>query len=66
MIVISFVARFCRVQADKCLRIGIVEDYLPPKQRWRVRLGSGKSHDFKAENLQLGVESKGDVIFKIL
>ncbi|CAK9032043.1 Serine/threonine-protein kinase PRP4 homolog (PRP4 pre-mRNA-processing factor 4 homolog) (Pre-mRNA protein kinase) [Durusdinium trenchii] len=34
-------------------QIGIVEDYLPPKQRWRVRLGSGKSHDFKAENLHL-------------
>ena len=34
-------------------RIGIVEDYLHQKQRWRVRLGTGKCHDFKTENLEL-------------
>ncbi|CAE7509947.1 Prpf4b [Symbiodinium microadriaticum] len=33
---------------------GIVEDYVRTKQRWRVRLLiSGKSHDFKAENLEI-------------
>ena len=33
---------------------GIVEDYVRNKQRWRVRLlVSGKSHDFKAENLEI-------------
>lgn len=35
-------------------QLGVVEDYVPQRQRWRVRLlSSGKSHDFKAENLQL-------------
>ena len=33
---------------------GVVEDYVRTKQRWRVRLlVSGKSHDFKAENLEI-------------
>ena len=33
---------------------GIVEDYVRAKQRWRVRLvASGKSHDFKSENLEI-------------
>ncbi|CAJ1395141.1 unnamed protein product [Effrenium voratum] len=34
-------------------QVGVVEDYVPARQRWRVRLGSGKCHDFKAENLEL-------------
>jgi len=32
---------------------GVVEDYVRTRQRWRVRLASGKSHDFRAENLEL-------------
>ena len=30
-------------------QLGVVEDYVAPRQRWRVRLvASGKCHDFKA------------------